>query len=99
MKGWQKLICRAGVVAGISSLGLLIKEGFPPTLEILYFTGLTFALGFLFFINTAFENDDMDGDGNPDKKDAKDIVRQLKAEKREKQTKKIISCIPNLWFP
>ena len=65
MKGWQKLLARAGVVSGISTISLLIKEGFPPTYKTGYFAFLTFMLGILVFIRTAWDNDDEDGDGVP----------------------------------
>jgi len=101
MKGWQKLLCRAGVVSGISTISLLIKEGFPPTLETGYFAFLTFVLGLLVFIRTAWDNDDEDGDGIPDnmhiKKPSK--VREQLDKCKKTSMRALIRCMPNLWFP
>lgn len=100
MKGWQKLLLRAGVVSGISTISLLIKEGFPPTYETGYFACLTFILGILVFIRTAWDNDDEDGDGIPDTR----IVKQSKIREqfdkcKKKKMKSLLTYIPNLWFP
>ena len=78
-------------------------------MEALYIAGLNFGLSFLFFINTAFENDDMDGDGKPDGEECSDgvhcgepskIKRQLSKPKKEKKSLgEMIQKVPNLWFP
>jgi len=100
MKGWQKLICRASVVAGISFVSLLLYYGFPPTDEAFYIAILNFCLSFLFFINTAFENDDYDGDGKPDNHNGSQIKKQLNSmNDKKKELKKIFAVVPNLWFP
>ena len=101
MKGWQKLICRASVVAGISFISLLIYKGYPPSTDAFYIATLNFVLSFLFFINTAFENNDFDGDGKPDcdkKKIESEVAKQLKKAGR-KEILSFFKKVPNLWFP
>ena len=100
MQGWQKLFLRAGVVSGVATVSYLIKMGFPPDMDTCYYAGLSFVLGILVFIQTAFENDDLDGDGKPDhpkKKYESDIKTQLN--ETQKKLKRTLSCLPNLWFP
>jgi hypothetical protein len=107
MKGWQKLICRATVVAGISFISLMIYYGYPPQMEAVYIATLNFGLSFLFFINTAFEGDDEKPKTRVKKTKAEqsaqrnaDIKEQFnKARKKASVMWTIVAQIPNLWFP
>ena len=100
MKGWQKLLCRAGTVGGLSFVGKLLESGFPPENEHFYFASLMFLLAFLAFFNTAFENNDYDGDGkSDDDKIRKSEIRALLNKERKSKLKQIVGCFPNLWFP
>jgi hypothetical protein len=100
VKGWQKLLCRAGVVSGISTISILIRDGFPPTYETGYFALLTFILGLLVFIRTAWDNDDEDGDGETEEKESPEKAVKVQLEKCKKvRSGKILGFIPNLWFP
>jgi hypothetical protein len=83
-------------VSGISTISILIRDGFPPTYETGYFALLTFILGLLVFIRTAWDNDDEDGDGETSP--GKAVKVQLEKCKKVRSGK-ILGSIPNLWFP
>ena len=99
MKGWQKLLCRAGTVGGLSFVGKLLESGFPPESEHFYFASLMFLLAFLAFFNTAFEKNDYDGDGINDNKKKQSEIRKQLNKSRMKKVGGILTCLPNLWFP